>query len=110
MFCKIFKKKINEVLAVSIQGNLKNIGLTDGPKGFHIHQFGLTTNNCVDAGPHFNPDSMQHGSPLDHTNRHQGDLGNIYIFNKEAKLNILDSRLKLTKGKDGIIERSIVVS
>lgn len=38
---------------------------------------------------------MQHGSPLDHTNRHVGDLGNIVVQNHEAKLNILDSRLKL---------------
>lgn len=56
---------------------------------------------------------MQHGSPLDHTNRHDGDLGNIYVQNKEARVNILDSRLKLTNSetdKDGIVGRAIVVS
>ena len=55
---------------------------------------------------------MQHGSPLDHTNRHMGDLGNVYVSGKEAKLNILDSRLKMIdmqEDQEGIIGRAIVV-
>ena len=56
---------------------------------------------------------MQHGSPLDHTNRHVGDLGNVYVSKEEAKLNILDSRLKLKvmeEDQEGIVGRAIVVS
>ena len=30
-------------------------GLTDGPHGFHVHQYGQLGNGCVDAGGHFNP-------------------------------------------------------
>lgn len=104
---------MNDVTAVSIQAQLKGIQLPDGPKGFHIHQFGKTGNKCGDAGPHFNPHNMQHGSPLDHTNRHVGDLGNVYVSNSEAKLNILDSRLKLKtieEDSEGIVGRAIVVS
>ena len=56
---------------------------------------------------------MQHGSPLDHTNRHVGDLGNVFVSASEAKLNILDSRLKLKtieEDQEGIVGRAIVVS
>lgn len=73
----------------------------------------INLNFFFQKGPHFNPHNMQHGSPLDHSNRHIGDLGNVHTINGMAKINILDSRLIL-KNKDddplGIIGRAIVVS
>ena len=30
-------------------------GLNDGSHGFHIHTKGAVTNNCADAGGHYNP-------------------------------------------------------
>ena len=38
--------------------------LAPGLHGFHIRQFGDSTNGCLSAGPHFNPDAKTHGSPL----------------------------------------------
>lgn len=58
---------------VTIKGELK--GLTPGEHGFHIHEFGDSTNGCVSAGPHFNVDpANHHGGPTSPT-RHNGDLG-----------------------------------
>lgn len=52
-------------------------GLSPGPHGFHVHQFGdCSAPDGTSAGGHFNPDDMPHGAPTD-TERHVGDLGNI---------------------------------
>jgi Cu/Zn superoxide dismutase len=39
--------------ALTISGVLS--GLAPGLHGFHVHQNPELGNNCVDAGPHFNP-------------------------------------------------------
>ena len=59
---------------VTITGSVA--GLAAGPHGFHVHTNGVLTNNCADAGGHFNPENKNHGAP-NAAERHVGDLGNI---------------------------------
>ena len=52
-------------------------GLSEGNKGFHIHQYGdCTAANGTSAGGHFNPEGLDHAGPTD-AMRHMGDMGNI---------------------------------
>lgn len=84
-------------------------GLSPGPHGFHVHEFG----DCRDAhgdsaGDHYNPTNSPHGAP-DAQQRHVGDLGNIVADEKGvAALDIVDSLLTL-EGTHSIIGRSVVV-
>ncbi|KAJ3689129.1 hypothetical protein LUZ61_018293 [Rhynchospora tenuis] len=83
-------------------------GLTPGPHGFHLHEFGDTTNGCMSTGPHFNPNKMTHGAPEDEI-RHAGDLGNI-VANSEgvAEATIVDNQIPLS-GPNSVIGRAFVV-
>ncbi|CAF4321867.1 unnamed protein product, partial [Rotaria magnacalcarata] len=96
---------------VTVSGEVKNIS-TAQKHGFHIHEFGDTTNGCTSVvkleipislssylaefnkililSAHYNPDNNEHASPQDKL-RHVGDLV-----------------IKLT-GPTSIIGRSIVV-
>ncbi|PQQ11461.1 superoxide dismutase [Prunus yedoensis var. nudiflora] len=83
-------------------------GLKPGLHGFHVHEFGDTTNGCLSTGPHFNPDVKQHGSPEDEI-RHAGDLGNITVGDDgTANFTIIDKQIPLT-GPQSIIGRAVVV-
>ncbi|KAM9995085.1 hypothetical protein ACTFIY_001269 [Dictyostelium cf. discoideum] len=83
-------------------------GLKEGKHGFHVHEFGDTTNGCLSAGAHFNPFKKEHGSPNDE-NRHVGDLGNIESNqDKKSIINITDNIITLF-GQNSIVGRSIVV-
>ncbi|XP_062013938.1 superoxide dismutase [Cu-Zn], chloroplastic [Rosa rugosa] len=88
--------------------NVRITGLAPGPHGFHLHEFGDTTNGCISTGPHFNPKNLTHGAPEDEV-RHAGDLGNI-IANADgvAEATIMDSQIPLT-GPNAVIGRALVV-
>ncbi|XWS52967.1 hypothetical protein CRYUN_Cryun11dG0117400 [Craigia yunnanensis] len=64
--------------------NVRLTGLTPGLHGFHLHEYGDTTNGCMSTGAHFNPKKMTHGAPEDEV-RHAGDLGNIIANADVAK-------------------------
>ncbi|KAJ4977763.1 hypothetical protein NE237_008543 [Protea cynaroides] len=83
-------------------------GLTPGPHGFHLHEYGDTTNGCISTGPHFNPNKMTHGAPEDEV-RHAGDLGNI-VANADgvAEATIVDKQIPLT-GPNAVVGRAFVV-
>ncbi|PON42815.1 Superoxide dismutase [Cu-Zn] [Trema orientale] len=83
-------------------------GLTPGPHGFHLHEYGDTTNGCISTGAHFNPNNLTHGAPEDDV-RHAGDLGNI-IANAEgvAETTIVDSQIPLS-GPNSVVGRALVV-
>ncbi|XP_076884369.1 superoxide dismutase [Cu-Zn], chloroplastic-like [Bidens hawaiensis] len=88
--------------------NVKITGLTPGPHGFHLHEFGDTTNGCISTGPHFNPNGLAHGAPEDEI-RHAGDLGNI-IANADgvAEATIVDKQIPLS-GPNAVVGRAFVV-
>ncbi|BBH05049.1 copper/zinc superoxide dismutase 2 [Prunus dulcis] len=88
--------------------NVRITGLTPGPHGFHLHEYGDTTNGCISTGPHFNPKNLTHGAPEDEI-RHAGDLGNI-VANADgvAEATIVDNQIPLT-GPNAVIGRALVV-
>lgn len=91
-----------------IYGNVQ--GLTAGPHGFHIHEFGGIGNNCKDAGGHFNPDDWMHGGP-DSQERHVGDLGNIASVgtgSTVAEVEITDHLVTLY-GDRSVLGRALVI-
>lgn len=76
--------------------------------GFHIHEYGDSSNGCTSLGSHWNPYKQPHGSifgnPL---RRHAGDLINNIITDKYGKFSIhyVDNLVKV----EDIIGRSIVI-
>lgn len=88
--------------------NVRVTGLTPGPHGFHLHEYGDTTNGCISTGAHFNPNNMTHGAPEDEV-RHAGDLGNI-VANADgvAEATIIDTQIPLS-GPNAVVGRAFVV-
>lgn len=92
------------------------VGFQPGLHGIHIHETGNVTNNCKNAGPHYNPFNNSHGS-LHSVERHMGDLGNFETVEEDCtegrdkcKTNIVvEDDQALLSGNYNIIGRSIVV-
>uniref|UniRef100_A0A0R3PEU8 Superoxide dismutase [Cu-Zn] n=1 Tax=Angiostrongylus costaricensis TaxID=334426 RepID=A0A0R3PEU8_ANGCS len=85
-------------------------GLSPGPHGFHVHEFGDLGNGCLAAGNHFNPLRSDHGSPVNPpSRRHVGDLGNIMTpANDSTMIDIQDSLIAFT-GTRGIVGRAFAI-
>ncbi|KAK3443874.1 hypothetical protein EUGRSUZ_B03930 [Eucalyptus grandis] len=73
--------------------NVRVTGLTPGPHGFHLHEYGDTTNGCIST------DEV----------RHAGDLGNI-VANADgvAEATIVDTQIPLS-GPNAVVGRALVV-
>jgi Cu-Zn family superoxide dismutase len=83
-------------------------GLTPGEHGFHIHEFGVWSEDGMAAGGHFNPDMAKHAG-IDTPKRHVGDLGNITAnANGNATLDLDDPHL-MFHGPHSILGRGLVV-
>ncbi|XP_022671080.1 superoxide dismutase [Cu-Zn]-like isoform X2 [Varroa destructor] len=87
---------------LKIEGKLSNITL--GKHAIHIHESG---NNCLDAGPHYNPTNVDHGGPTDKV-RHIGDFGNFDITSDPFLLSYEDPVAKL-HGSWPVLDRGIVI-
>jgi Cu-Zn family superoxide dismutase len=83
-------------------------GLTPGEHGFHVHEFGVWSENGMSSGGHFNPTGAPHAGP-DAKKRHVGDLGNITAnANGHATVDMDDSMLSF-HGAHSILGRGVVV-
>ena len=83
-------------------------GLTPGDHGFHVHEYGVWSENGMSSGGHFNPTMAQHAG-RDSKKRHVGDLGNITAnSNGNAELDVDDSHLSF-HGASSILRRGVVV-
>ena len=77
--------------------------------GFHVHEAGDLTDNCISMCAHFNPYGNTHGCP-GMVKRHVGDLGNIKSNNKgEARYTFYDNVIKLRGTKCNIIGRGLII-
>ncbi|RWR83411.1 superoxide dismutase Cu-Zn, chloroplastic [Cinnamomum micranthum f. kanehirae] len=108
--CSIFFESIHIEMFFSGPTTVKVrvTGLTPGLHGFHLHEYGDTTNGCISTGAHFNPNKLTHGAPEDNI-RHAGDLGNI-VANSDgvAEATIVDGQIPLS-GPNAVIGRALVV-
>nr|AFN20997.1 SOD [Bombyx mori nucleopolyhedrovirus]AFN21137.1 SOD [Bombyx mori nucleopolyhedrovirus]AFN21276.1 SOD [Bombyx mori nucleopolyhedrovirus]AGX01377.1 SOD [Bombyx mori nucleopolyhedrovirus]AIS92756.1 superoxide dismutase [Bombyx mori nucleopolyhedrovirus] len=104
---KIYFRQESANRPLKISGYLLN--LPRGLHGFHVHEYGDTSNGCTSAGEHFNPTDEDHGAP-DAEIRHVGDLGNIKSvgYNSLTEINMMDNVMSLY-GPHNIIGRSLVV-
>lgn len=83
-------------------------GLTPGDHGFHIHEFGVWSEDGMASGGHYNPTNQPHAGH-DATERHVGDFGNITAdANGVAKLVLEDSGVRF-QGPTSVLGRGVVV-
>ena len=83
-------------------------GLTPGEHGFHIHEFGVWSEDGMASGGHFNPAKAPHASP-ESSPRHVGDLGNITANASGHATLDLDDTILSFHGPHSIIGRGLVV-
>ncbi len=83
-------------------------GLAPGDHGFHIHEFGVWSEDGLAAGGHYNPTHEMHAG-IDTPKRHIGDLGNITAnANGNATVDLDDPSLTFY-GPTSILGRGLVV-
>lgn len=104
---KIMFEQRSPAHLLRITGYIMN--LPKGLHGFHVHEFGDTSNGCTSAGEHFNPTGHNHGAP-NAEDRHVGDLGNVEakVSSALTRVDKIDNVMSLF-GEHSVIGRSLVV-
>jgi Cu-Zn family superoxide dismutase len=103
---QVFFSQDDEGAVVRVTGEIN--GLSPGPHGISVNQFGDVTNGCTSTGPHFNPRNCEHGGPNTGT-RHVGDLGNLTADEASVgSIDLIDNAISLY-GPDSIVGRSFVI-
>jgi superoxide dismutase, Cu-Zn family len=82
--------------------------LNPGKHGFHLHEKSDSKYNCDNMGSHYNPLNQLHGG-LDSSERHLGDLGNIYVNDDGVAQGTLFAPLVSLSGLYSIIGKSIMI-
>lgn len=93
---------------VRVTGTVR--GLTPGPHGFHVHEFGDLSDTATggSAGSHFAPGGHEHGDRTA-AKRHVGDLGNLVADEQgTATIDVVDEVIEL-EGAHSILGRGLVV-
>ena len=83
-------------------------GLTPGEHGFHVHEFGVWSQDGMASGGHFNPTKAPHSSH-DSAKRHVGDMGNIKADESGKAVIDLDDDQMSFEGPHCILGRGLVV-
>lgn len=92
---------------IRVELNLK--GLTPGPHGLHVHEFGDCGDAGMAAGGHFNPDMVDHGAP-DGEVHHPGDFGNVQADGDGNVLMVFETdAITLDEGEHGVLGRALIV-
>jgi Cu-Zn family superoxide dismutase len=92
----------------SIHVHAEISGLSPGEHGFHIHEFGVWSEDGMASGGHFNPAMQPHASP-EAPKRHVGDLGNVKANSSGNVTYDLDDAHLSFHGPHSIIGRGLVV-
>jgi Cu-Zn family superoxide dismutase len=101
-FTELNKKEIK--IDIDLILNSKN-----SKHGFHIHEAGDLTSNCISMCAHLNPYNSSHGGRNSKV-RHVGDLGNI-VTDKTGRIkeSFIDNKIKLRGYKCNIIGRGLII-
>ena len=92
------------IIDVNIEGLKKN-----ALHGFHVHEAGDLSDECMSMCSHFNPYNKLHGCP-GNKERHVGDLGNLKTdSNGCANYRMIDDVIKLRGVKANIIGRGLII-
>ena len=77
--------------------------------GFHVHEKGDCGNNGQNAGGHFNPMSMPHGSP-EAQSHHAGDFGNVTADDKgEVHTRFNTHSVTVKEGTMSVVGHAVVL-
>jgi len=110
------KTQIGTLQFVQVNGTLTISGMLTGNftagslHGFHIHQNKAITNQCLDAGAHYNPLNVSHAGPDNDINhRHIGDFGNVIANDTTMIMVQISDKIAQLDGKYPVMGLAVVL-